>query len=125
MKELTKAEEQIMQVVWEAKEVFVKDVIDRLPEPKPAYNTVATFLKILEKKDFISHRKYGNIYQYFPLVDKIKYSNYSIKKIMESYFGGSFSKMVSFFVNQNDISLEEFEALKKHLEEKNKQTGHD
>ena len=113
MKELTKAEEQIMQVVWNLQTALIREVVDALPEPRPAYNTVATFLKLLEKKGFVGYKKYGNTYQYYPVVEQRAYSHASLKKLIGSYFGGSFSKMVSSFVSQNDVSLEEYEELKK------------
>ena len=112
MKELTNAEEQIMQVVWKLQTALIREVVEALPEPRPAYNTVATFLKLLEKKGFVSYKKYGNTYQYYPLIEQRAYSHASLKKLISSYFGGSFSSMVSSFVSQNDISLKEYEELK-------------
>ena len=115
MKELTKAEEQIMQVVWKLQNALIRDIVDALPEPRPAYNTVATFLKLLEKKGYVSYQKYGNTYQYYPVVEQRAYSHASLKKLISNYFGGSFSAMVSSFVSQNNISLEEYEELKKRI----------
>ena len=115
MKELTKAEEQVMQVVWKLQTALVREVVDALPEPQPAYTTVATFLKLLEKKGFVGHRKYGNTYQYYPTIEQRAYSHASLKRLISHYFGGSFTEMVSSFVRQNNISLEEYEALKKRI----------
>ena len=113
--ELTKAEEQIMQVLWRLKRAFVKDVIKELPEPKPAYNTVSTIIRILQDKGFVGHKAFGKTHEYFPLIEKSKYSNYFLKNFMGKYFGGSFEKLVSFFVKQNDLDVREFEELMKHL----------
>lgn len=116
-RQLTKAEEQIMQVLWQLNLCTVKEIIDQLPSPKPAYNTVSTIVRILEDKKFAAHETFGKGYKYFPLVKKEVYSNQSLHKLMDSYFGGSFKSMVSFFVEKNDISLEEMESI---LEEINK-----
>ena len=113
--ELTKAEEQIMQVLWRLKRAFVKDVIKELPEPKPAYNTVSTIIRILQDKGFVGHKAFGKTHEYFALIEKSKYSNYFLKNFMGKYFNGSFEKLVSFFVKQNDVDVRDFEELMKHL----------
>ncbi len=116
--ELTKAEEQIMQVLWQLRRAFVKDVIAELPgSKKPAYNTVSTIIRILEDKGFVGHKAYGKTHEYFPLVEKNKYSNFYLRNFMGKYFNGSFSKMVSFFVKQNDVDVEEFEELMKYVQD--------
>lgn len=117
MKELTRAEEQIMQVLWKLGKAFVKDVIDELPEPKPAYNTVSTIVRILEKKGFVSHEAFGKTYQYFPLTSKDEYKKKFLKSFIKRYFGDSFQEMVSFFASGRDISLEELEEVRKLLNE--------
>src|SRR5690606_38792749 len=98
MKQLTKAEEEIMQVLWQLKKSNVKNIIDQLPEPKPAYNTVSTIVRILESKGFVDYEKEGKGHLYFPLVQKHEYSNQSLNMIVDNYFQGSFKSMVSFFV---------------------------
>lgn len=108
---LTKAEEQFMQILWELEKASVQEIIDQLPEPKPAYNTVSTIIRILETKDFVSHKAKGRGYIYFPLIKKADYSNQSLNKIVDSYFGGSFKSMVSFFVNKNDVNIQELETI--------------
>ncbi len=118
MKQLTKAEEQIMQVLWQLKIGTVKEVILLLPEPKPAYNTVSTIVRILEDKKFVDHEPFGKGYKYFPLVKKSSYSNQSLHKLMDGYFEGSFKSMVSFFVKKNDVSLNELEAIFKEINDK-------
>ncbi len=118
MKQLTKAEEDIMQVLWTLGEGNVAAIIDELPEPKPAYNTVSTIVRILESKDFVDYRKEGRGHIYFPKVKKEAYSNQSLHKLVDGYFQGSFKSMVSFFMKKNDINMTEMEAI---LEEINKE----
>ncbi|WP_445747496.1 BlaI/MecI/CopY family transcriptional regulator [Polaribacter sp.] len=114
-KQLTKAEEEIMQVLWELQTGSVKDIIDKLPEPKPAYNTVSTIIRILETKEFVGHKPQGRGYDYYPLVDKETYSNQSLHKIMNGYFDGSFKSMVSFFMKENDMDIAELESIMKEI----------
>ena len=114
-KQLTKAEEDIMLLLWELKEANVAQIIEKIQEPKPAYNTVSTIIRILESKNFVSHRKVGKGYIYFPVVKKTAYSNQSINKLMNGYFGGSFKSMVSFFMKENDVSLNELEDILKDI----------
>lgn len=120
MKQLTKAEEEVMQILWELEKANVAAVIEQLPEPKPAYNTVSTIVRILESKGFVDHEKEGKGYLYFPLVKKTDYSNQSINKLVDNYFQGSFKSMVSFFVKKNDINLKEMEAILKEVNDKTK-----
>ena len=110
-KQLTKAEEQFMQVLWEIEEGSVQDIIDKLPEPKPAYNTVSTIIRILETKDFVAHKTKGRGYIYFPLIKKTDYSNQSLQKLVDGYFDGSFKSLVSFFVKKNDVDINELETI--------------
>lgn len=119
--QLTKAEEQFMQVLWGLEEASVQDIIDQLPEPKPAYNTVSTIIRILETKEFVAHKAKGRGYIYFPLVSKTIYSNQSLQKIVDGYFGGSFKSMVSFFVNKNEVDLKELDTILKIINDKKTQ----
>jgi BlaI family penicillinase repressor len=114
-KQLTKAEEQIMQVLWDLQETSVKDVIEKLPTPKPAYNTVSTIIRILETKEFVGHKAEGRGYVYYPMIDKETYSNQSLHKIMNGYFDGSFKSMVSFFVKENNMDITELESILKEV----------
>ncbi len=116
MKELTKAEEEIMHVLWEAGKGFVKDLIARLPEPQPKYTTVSTIIRILEEKGFVGHNAYGNSHEYYPLITKETYSEHATKSVMKKYFGGSLNRLVSFFVDKNDISDKELEELQKIIQ---------
>jgi len=117
MKKLTKAEEQIMQLLWELEKGFVKDIIQHLPQPKPAYNTVSTIIRILEKKGFVSHRAYGNTYEYFPVINKEEYTKAYLRSILKNYFSDSFKEMVSFFASEENMSIEELEDIRKTISE--------
>ncbi|WP_109098064.1 BlaI/MecI/CopY family transcriptional regulator [Aquimarina sp. AU58] len=116
MKQLTKAEEEVMQWLWQLEEANVASIIEQMPEPKPAYNTISTIIRILENKKFVSHRKKGKGYIYFPLVKKEEYSNQSLNKLMNNYFNGSFRNMVSFFVKKNDMDIKDLEQILKELD---------
>ncbi len=115
MKELTKAEEQIMHILWKLDKCFVNDIIAELPAPKPAYNTVSTIVRILEKKGFVDHKAYGNTHEYFPLIDKEKYTKYFLKGFMQEYFSNSFTNLVSFFSKNEDMDVTEMEEIMKLL----------
>lgn len=115
MKELTKAEEQIMQILWNIEKGFVKDILERFPKPRPAYNTVSTIVRILEKKGFVGYNAYGKTHEYYPLIKKNDYRSYVLKNMMANYFSGSFEKMVSFFARDNDIDIHQMEELMKNL----------
>jgi BlaI family transcriptional regulator, penicillinase repressor len=118
MKQLTKAEEEVMQVLWQLEKGFVKDVVDCFPEPKPAYNTISTIIRILEKKGVVGYEAFGKTHRYFPLINKEEYSHKFLDKFVDNYFSGSYSQLVSFFTKQNNLSVTELECLivelKKH-----------
>ena len=118
MKQLTKAEEEIMQVLWQLQKANVKQIIEELPEPKPAYNTVSTIVRILESKGFVDYEKQGKGHTYFPLLAKSEYSNQSINMLVNDYFQGSFKSMVSFFVKKNELSLKDLESVLKEINKK-------
>ncbi|WP_411767265.1 BlaI/MecI/CopY family transcriptional regulator [Winogradskyella sp. A3E31] len=118
MKQLTKAEEEIMQALWQLQSATVKDIIALLPKPKPAYNTVSTIVRILESKGFVDYEKQGKGHLYYPIVAKEVYSNQSINKLVDNYFQGSFKSMVSFFVKKNDIDLSDIESVLKEINKK-------
>lgn len=111
MKELTKAEEQVMKVLWQIERGVVHDIIAKLPDPKPAYNTVSTIVRILETKEFVSHKAYGKTYEYFPIVAKKEYSKFYLSNFMDGYFGGSFKNLVSFFAEENNLNVNELNEL--------------
>jgi BlaI family transcriptional regulator, penicillinase repressor len=118
MKILTRAEEQIMQVIWKLDKAFLRDILDGLPAPKPHSNTVATIIKILVEKEFVGITVFGRTHQYYPLISKDTYSKSTMKSLVKGYFEGSFSNAVSFMVKENNISLEELELLLKQLKKK-------
>ncbi|MCA6078717.1 BlaI/MecI/CopY family transcriptional regulator [Fulvivirga sedimenti] len=115
MKELTKAEEQVMQILWQLDKAFVKEIIAEMPEPKPAYNTVSTIIRILEQKGFVDHEAFGKTYQYFPIVDKDDYSQFYLNNFLKGYFSGSFERLVSFFAKENELGMKEVDELMKHV----------
>ena len=112
MKRLTKAEEQIMQILWDIEKGFVKDIIEHLPDPKPAYNTVSTIVRILEKKGFVDHKAFGKTYEYYPLVTKEEYTKLFMRNFVRKYFGDSYPEMVSFFAQDRNLTVSELEEIK-------------
>ena len=96
-KELTKAELQIMQVLWQKENAFVNEILQELEEPRPAYNTVSTVLRVLQNKGFVAYRSFGKNYQYYPLVSKESYTNRFMNRVVDNFFSGSVKAMVSFF----------------------------
>ncbi len=114
-KELTKAEEQVMQILWKLEKAFVKDLLEKMSDPKPAYNTVSTIIRILEKKGFVGHNAYGKTHEYFPLISKKEYTRSFFKNMMKNYFSNSYSEMVSFFAKEENLSLDDLEDLVKEV----------
>jgi predicted transcriptional regulator len=117
MKELTKAEEQVMQILWEIEKGFVKDIISQMEEPKPAYNTVSTIVRILETKGFVGHKEYGKSHRYFPLIKKKEYSRERMNEMVKNYFGDSASQLVSFFTKQKKMNIREADEIIRLLED--------
>lgn len=118
IKSLTKAEEQVMQVLWQLNsEVGLKDIVDAMPEPQPHSNTVATVLKILYEKEFVNIRAIGRINVYSPAVSKANYSQHRMQNLVQSYFDGSFSNTVSAMVKSNKLSVDDLEALLHELKQ--------
>jgi predicted transcriptional regulator len=111
MKELTRAEEQIMQVLWSLEKAYVKDIIERLPSPKPAYNTVSTIVRILEKKGFVGHEAFGKTHLYRPLVAKEDYTQAFLKSFVRNYFDDSYQELVSFFAKDRNLTISELEEI--------------
>lgn len=118
MKELTKAEEEIMQVLWELDSAFVKDILKELPKPKPAYNTVSTIVRILQQKGFVGYEAHGQSHKYHPLITKGAYTKSFMKGFVKKYFRGSYQQMVSFFAKEDHLSLNELEELVRKLKSK-------
>ena len=121
MKQLTKAEEQIMQTLWSLDKAFLREIVESMPNPKPHQNTVATLLKILVEKEFVVVEVLGRQHRYSPLISKQEYSGKSIKQLAKNYFEGSFSNVVSYLVKENNISVEELESLLKQIKKQQNQ----
>jgi len=117
MKEITKAQEDLLKALWEIKAGAISNILDSLEEPKPAYNTVATVIKVLEKKGYVSHKTYGKTHVYFAVVSKKDYAQHLLKNTFKGLFNGSLNLMVSSFVKSRDVSLHELEELKEMLEQ--------
>jgi predicted transcriptional regulator len=116
MKELTKAEEQVMEYLWKLEKAFVRDILDEFPEPKPAYTTVSTIIRILEKKSMVGYTAYGKNYQYHPLVSKKEYAWGCFRDVLSKHFNSSVNRFASFFAADKKVSLSELEEMKLLLE---------
>ena len=124
LKELTRAEDQVMQILWKLKKAFVKDIVEEMPEPKPAYNTVSTIVRILETKGFVDHKAYGKTHEYFPLISREKYTKFYLNNMISGYFNGSFNNLVSFFAKENKLNANDLEKLLKELKQKDHEGDH-
>ena len=120
LKELTKAEEQVMQVLWDLDRAFVKEIIEALPHPKPAYNTVSTIIRILETKGFVDHDAFGKSHRYFPLVSKDEYKQFAAGKLLSGYFNNSASSLLSFFIEEKKLDLKDADELLRLIEKAKK-----
>jgi len=116
MRELTRAEEEVMQVLWKIRKGFVKEILEHFEEPKPAYNTVSTIVRILQDKGFVDHKAYGRTHEYFPIISKDEYSKSHLSSFVNDYFSNSFEKMVSFFAKEKKISVKEMQEIMKIME---------
>lgn len=114
---LTKAEEQIMQILWELEEAMVRDIRDKFDDPKPARNTVSTIIRVLESKGVVGYRENGNAHVYYPLVSKREYSKKQLFSLMHDYFDNSFPQMATFFAKEKDLSIEDLEQLLEETKE--------
>lgn len=111
IKELTKAEEQIMQIIWDIEKGFVNDIIEKLPHPKPAYNTVSTIVRILESKGFVSHESFGKSHRYYPIITKEEYRSFMAGKLLTGYFDNSVENMLSYFLEERKLNLKDADHL--------------
>lgn len=118
MKELTRAEEQVMQILWKIGKGYVTDLLEYFPTPKPAYNTVSTIVRILEKKGFVDHEPAGKSYIYFPLITKSDYSQHSLSQLVKGYFSNSYKQMVSFFSDDDNLTIKDLEEMKALIDKK-------
>lgn len=123
MATLTKAEEQVMQILWNEQEGFVKDLLQHFPKPRPAYNTVSTIIRILEKKGFVDHRSYGKSHQYYPIVSRDQYRNERFASLMKNYFNNSMQQVLSHFGKSGTLNMKEADEIIKLMEEVKQKAG--
>ena len=116
IKELTPAEEQVMQAIWSIKQGFANEIVAAIEPPKPAYNTILTVVRILERKGYVGHTTFNKSNRYYPLVSRDDYSSQILGRMARNYFGSSFRDMVSFLVDRKAVTLEDLESLTKELE---------
>jgi predicted transcriptional regulator len=117
MTELTKAEEQVMQVLWKLKSGFVNDILLHFPEPKPAYNTVSTIVRILQRKGIVGYSAFGKAHEYFPLINKKEYTRGLVKNVVKNYFGNSYKAIASYFAQDDNLTIKEMEELRQLIDE--------
>ncbi len=117
MKELTKAEEQLMQILWGLEKAYLKDIVEQYPEPAPAYTTISTVVNVLVKKGFIGFETHGKSREYHPLISKEKYTRQSMNGLMSSFFDNSAKKFASFFASQEELSVDELQEIRKLIDE--------
>lgn len=120
IRSLTRAEAEIMRILWKLQKAFVKEILAQMPDPKPAYNTVATFIKILEKKNIVDHITYGSTHQYYPLISEEEYKRYEVEQLMDNYFENSAANLVSFFFNDRKLDVNDLEEIMEFIR-KNKE----
>ncbi|HRZ42543.1 MAG TPA: BlaI/MecI/CopY family transcriptional regulator [Bacteroidales bacterium] len=120
--ELTKAEEQVMQYLWQLEKGFVKEVLECYPDPRPAYNTVSTIIRILVKKGFVAYRELGSSYEYYPVVSREAYSGSYLNSMVNRFFGNSYAGLVSFFAADKQVSVEELEKIRRLVDEEIKKS---
>ena len=125
MTTLTKAEEQIMQILWETQAGFVTDLLQHFPEPKPAYNTVSTIIRILEKKGFVDHKSFGKSHQYYPLMSREEYRNDRFSSLMKDYFNNSMQQVLSQFGKSGSMNMKEADEIIKMMEEIKQKASND
>ncbi len=116
METLTKAEEKLMHLLWSTEKAFVKDLIEKMEEPKPNYNTVSTIIRILERKGFVGHESFGKTHQYYPIVSKSSYKKFIVKRMVKDYFENSYENVVSFLIKDDELSEKEIQEIKKMID---------
>ena len=117
MKALSDREQEVMNVIWEVRNCCVDDVLQQLPEPKPAYTTVQTFMKILEEKEFLAHKRDGKKFIYYPLIEKPEYNRWSLKHMKDNLFGGSAKSLLNTFIRDTDLTDSDIQELQSLLAE--------
>jgi predicted transcriptional regulator len=121
MKHLTNREEEIMELFWEKGPLFVKEIIEQLGEPKPHYNTISTIVRLLEEKGFVGHEQFGNTHRYYAIISREEFSRNTLKNMVGKYFNQSYASVVSMFVQEEKISLEEIQELIRQAENTKKE----
>ncbi len=116
IKELTKVEEEVMQIIWRVKRGIVRDFIKELPDPQPPYSTISSVVRILEKKGFVAHKAYGKTHEYYPIISKNDYRKHLMQGMLQKYFSGSMANLFSFFAKENDLSIKELGEILENLE---------
>jgi predicted transcriptional regulator len=111
IKELTRAEEEVMQILWRLKRGFIKEILEKFDEPRPAYSTVSTIIRILQEKGFVNYKVYGRTFQYFPVISKDEYRKTQMSSFVRNYFSNSYQKMVSFFAREDSITVKDMEDI--------------
>lgn len=117
---LTKAEEEVMQIIWQIEPCLVRNIIEHIGDPEIPHSTISSVVRILEKKEFLGHNSYGKTHEYYSIVSKEEYAQHGVKALMEKYFGGSPKKLVSFLVKNEDMNLKELNELMKNIDNKKK-----
>lgn len=117
---LTRAEEEVMQIIWQLERCLVRDILEQLGDPDMPHSTISSVVRILEKKGFVDHKAYGKTYEYFPLISKEDYAQQGVQSLVQKYFGGSPKKLVSFLVQKEDLDLKELNELLKKLDTSSK-----
>lgn len=120
MERLTRAEEQVMQALWKLGPSFVKDLVAAMPRPRPAYTTVSTIIRILEQKGVVGHEAFGRSHRYFARLTKQAYGDRSVKRILRDYYAGSAGKLMSFFIERDELDMEELDEILKLVQERKK-----
>jgi BlaI family transcriptional regulator, penicillinase repressor len=121
-KRLTRAEEEIMQIIWAKGKVLVSDILDALGEPRPPHSSISSIVRILEKKGFVDHKAYGRTYEYYPIIAKEEYSKHSLRHFIADYFGGQANRLVSFLIEEKDLSIKELNQLAEQLKNTKKKS---
>lgn len=118
---LTKAEERIMQILWDLEKGFIKDIQEHFPDPKPPYNTISTIVRVLVKKEIVSYKSYGGSHQYFPLISREAYRSKQMNRLVKNYFGDSLKEVVNYFSEKKDLDVDELNEALKMLKDLKKQ----
>ncbi|RAJ06991.1 putative transcriptional regulator [Chitinophaga skermanii] len=119
MEELTKTEERIMQILWQLGHGFVKDIIELMEDPKPPYTTVSSVVRLLEQKQFVTHKAYGKTHEYYPAISKEDYKKNSVQRMVANYFDNNSTNLLSFLLEDKPMNADELDALKKFIDQQN------